>query len=63
MSSVECRINFMKHQGGISMFLRVADHLHFSKFVNLQNVRCLNEGFGQPVKSTLYECLCSECVS
>lgn len=41
----------MKHQGGISMFLRIADHLLFSKFVNLQNVRCLNEGFRQSVKA------------
>lgn len=44
-------MNFMKHQGDISRFLRIVDHLHFSKFVNLQNVRCLNEGFGQPVKA------------
>lgn len=40
----------MKHQGGISIFLRTADRLHFSKFVNLQNVTRLNEGFGQRVK-------------
>lgn len=40
MISVECRVNFMKHQGGINVFLRIADHLHFSKFVNLQNARC-----------------------
>lgn len=37
--------------GSISLFLRIADHLHFSKFVNLQNVRCLNEGVRQHVKA------------
>ena len=41
ISSLGCRINFRKHQGGIFIFLRTTDHLHFSKFVNLQNVKML----------------------
>lgn len=48
-NSGECRINFMKHQG--DTFLKIADHLHFPKFANLQNLRCFSERFGQPVKA------------
>lgn len=50
-NSGECRINFKKHQGDIFIFLRIADHLHFPKSVNLRNLRCFSERFGQPVKA------------
>lgn len=41
----------MKHQEDINIFLKIADHLHSSKFVNLQSLRCFSESFGQPVKA------------
>lgn len=41
----------MKHQGDTNIFRRIADHLHVPKFVNLQNLRCFSERFGQPVKA------------